>query len=812
MCITNWIIRFILLFILVAALGVASLIYYLAKQAEPDYSGSISLPGLGDEVHIVFGTHAVPTIHAASQKDLFFAQGYLEASERMWQMDVLRRVARGRLAEVFGEEALGVDQRFRTLGLERSAKQSLAALPDSIRRYMSAYAAGVNAYQTRTRSKPALEYRIAGFRPAPWQPLDSLAIGEYMAYRVSFNLQEELAYLCLAQRLGSKRVLELFPTDEGVPAPSYARELPSYAGLAPQVKAFLAQSEDFLPIPFSLPASNSWVVAGSRTDSGGPLLANDPHLAPAVPSIWYELELQAPGFHAVGVSLPGVPFITIGHNEYVAWGFTAATADTQDLFVERLTDEGNAVERANGNSEAIESFTEAIAIKDWTQPYVLEIRTTSNGVLLDSLLTSAGSISPGSPDLSNPYRLALRWNLEIPDLAAEGLYRMNTAQSIEQLEEGIDRFRHPAQNVVFAHRDGTIGWKISGALPIRRRGLGTFPAPGWTGEYGWTGYLPPEQNPSTKNPASGRIIAANNRMLPLDYLFPVSHSWMAPFRALRIRKLLENQTDLSPGAMAQIQGDRQGLEPLRYFWALQKLKPELETHHPRAWNVVRDGLLGWDREFSPESQAAAFFVLLRQSLYEELFGDELEGDLIALTAIANEAYNALMAVVYSGESSFWDDMNTPAEEQPADIWARAILNAQNKLEEQQGNIQQARLERLRRLVFPHAFHSIPWLGRWFDVGPIGVGGDDHTVNVTKASLSDPRHPTVISSVRMIMTPSNWLESRGTLPLGQSGHRFSPYRKDQLQDWLAAATHRWHWHGPADGKVIGELRLVPSQKG
>ena len=346
------------LFLLTAC--AAGYVVWIAKRAEPVYEGRVALAGLAAPVRVRFGPHAVPTIEAESLGDLVFAQGYATAAERMWQMDLMRRLAGGRLAEVFGEEALPTDRFMRTVGLAQAAKRALDALDPLHQGLLRSYATGVNAYRDRAAGRLPFEYRIAGFGPDAWRPEDSLAIGEYMAWMLSLNVREELVFLRLARRLGNRRAAELFMTDEGVPAPAVSPDLPDLAKMADSADlaadpagfdALLAMPARWgLPTPG--PASNAWAVTGARTADGAALLANDPHLAAAAPALWYEQELRAPGLHAAGVALPGVPLILIGHNADLAWGFTTAMADTQDLFLERPTPDGRAVERADGEARA----------------------------------------------------------------------------------------------------------------------------------------------------------------------------------------------------------------------------------------------------------------------------------------------------------------------------------------------------------------------------------------------------------------------------------------------------------------------------
>ena len=797
-----------LLLVVLVLTGAGGAVYRLAREAEPVYEGTVRAPELAAPATVSFGPHAIPYLRAESREDLFFAQGYLLASERMWQMDLIRRIARGKLAEILGEEALAVDRLFRTLGLNRAAERNLEALSDEGRRYLDAYARGVNRWREHYVNRRPLEYRILGVAPAAWRPVDSLSIVEYMAFLLSFNAKEELVYLQLARRLGNARALELFPSDEDIPAPAYARDLPAYAArLTDPFLAYLRLAKRFnLPQPG--PASNTWAVAGTRTADGHPMLANDPHLMPSMPGLWYELEMQAPGYHVAGICLPGLPLVVIGHNRDLAWGMNTSMADTQDLFVERLTPSRDSVERANQPPEPIALRTEEIHVRDWPEPHRMQVRSTSLGVILNDVLAETRAIPLDFVKLKTPELIALRWTIELPDRAFDGIYLLNTATSIAEARTAIALISHASQNILLAHRGGSIAWQMSGTLPIRRKGLGTFPAPGWNGEYGWDGYVPPGDNPGMLDPPSGRIVSANNRTIPIDHPVNVTRSWMPPYRARRIEQLLDDSKRLTLDDMQAMQLDKKGLETVPWLDALRTLEVELRTTDAEAWSVASDMLRNWNGRFERDSNFAALFVLLRQELFNALYADELGDDLGGFMAVNLFAYGALQETVRTGKSSFWDDLRTPAKETAADIWARALQQAAGKLRAQQGELASAQLGRLRRLTFLHAFHGIPLLDRLFRVGPIAVGGDNHTVDVVKTELGVPQTPLFIPTYRVVYTPGDWAQTRGTQTLGQSGHRFSPYRADQLNDWLSGRMHAWSWGGiPAD-KIIGTLRFVP----
>lgn len=803
----RWLLSALIVLVLLAAAAAGTLLW-LGKRAEPRYDGALALSGLETPVTLTFGAHAVPTIEAASVEDALFAQGYMVAAERMWQMDMLRRLAGGRLAEVFGAGALPADRFYRTMGLPLAARQAYAALEPEYQRLLRRYAAGVNAYIAQAAGRLPLEYLVAGFEPAPWRPEDSLVIGEYMAWINSVNLREELSFLKLAVRLGNAKALELFPVDVGVAAPETAYDLPSYRPLARAVPdtPVIAQA---LPVAPMLQggASNVWAVNGGHTGDGTALLANDPHLEPSMPAIWYELELIAPGLHVAGLALPGVPLVLLGHNEHLAWGMTTVTADTQDIFVEELDASGQAVQRPNG-WKRVQVRSESIPVKDRAAPETLRIRSTSHGVLIDGVI---GPNNPeGLPTVRVADALALRRNLEVPERALAGLWRLNTATTVDEARAAGADLRHVSQNLVIAHRNGDIGWQVTGTLPERGRGSGMLPMPGWEAGYGWQGWQPFTANPGATNPADGRLVNANNRSVPLPQAGDVGHSWLPPYRAERIHELLNAADSPDAAELADMQADRESIRARVFMASLRRALPALKALDPKAARIAEKDLLHWRANFPPDSHAGALFGLLLPALYQALYGDELGEDLHVLMQLDTNTYGPLDEALRSGRSAFWDDVETPqVQEGPAEVWREAVLSARARLDELLPTGPQ-RLDRLRGVTFRHAFSAQPWLGRLFSVGPLGIGGDNATVNVANASVLAPQRIGYIPSVRVVYTPADWSGTRGSLPLGQSGHRFSRYRTDQLDDWLGVATHAWPWNGPQPGTELGTLRLLPQR--
>lgn len=799
-------------------------LYWITLRALPQYQGDIRLAGLSAPVTVRFGPHAIPTIEAVNHHDLMFAQGYVVASERMWQMDLMRRLAGGRLAELLGPALVPVDRFFRTIDLDQDVARSLAALGEQEQALLAAYAEGVNAYRetARKRRRLPLEYLLIGAKPVPWTPQDSLLVGSYMAWTQSFNVRSELTFLRLAARLGPELARELFPVDVGTPAPPVPpalsralahtlaisdQEDPNAAPLFhEQVDALIAR----LGLPLAAAASNGWAVTGQRTLDGGALLANDPHLTASMPGIWYELELIAPGLQVAGASLPGVPLVMIGHNRDLAWGFTSVIADTQDLFIERVKPDGRHVERPTGTFAPIETRIERILVRKG-DPVELSIRSTDLGVIVNDILGPLTETPMDLPSPSTPYLLALRRCNDQPDMAFAGLLRLNQARSLEEASEAVLDFKHVVLNLLLAHRDGRIGWQMSGLLPLRGKGSGAFPSPGWAEGYGWTAYLPQRMNPRLLDPEGDILVNANNRSVPADHPVTVSNAWMAPFRAERIRARIDAHGPLTPESMSRIQSDRVSRQARLAQAALRELEHELSDTEPMAWAIATNELLQWDGEMSGDSRTAALYALLEAELFRALYEDELGEDLETLSALSPSAYSPFQETLVSGRSSFWNDIRTPETEDPAKIWARSLLAAQRTLEDMEAHAEAVgalRLDQLRTLVFPHPFGTLPLIGRLFNVGPLGVGGHSDTVNLMKTMPLTPGEGVFVPSMRVVFTPGDWRQTRGIQPLGQSGHLLSPYRTDQLDAWLRADMRLWPWNGPDTEETIGVRTLSP----
>jgi penicillin G amidase len=518
----------------------------------------------------------------------------VHAQDRLWQMEFQRRVAQGRLAEFIGEKAFDTDRLMRTLGIARMAEKIVARLDADTRSHLEAYAAGVNAYLAAGPVLP-VEFQVFRIDPQPWKPADSVSWLLVMAWDLSGNWRAELGRLRYAAKLGRERAAELippYPGDTAAPLPDFKA---LYAELAPAASALLALS----PPSEEAIGSNNWVVTGARSETGMPLLANDPHLGLQAPALWYLAHVSSPSGNVVGGTLPGLPFIVLGRNDHLAWTMTTTNSDTQDLFVERIApgDPGSYV-TPNG-TERFEVREEVILVRG--EERRIKVRSTRHGPVLSDAVKGLGEASPKG------HVMALAWAALAEDnSAARAGFALNRARSRAEFIEGLREFYAPHQNVVFADREGHIGFIASAKVPVRRadnEAAGRVPVPGWLAKYDWQGFVPFEQLPAIHQPASGRIVTANHKITPPGYRPFLSVDWFLPYRADRIEELLAATPRHSLKSFGRIQADTLSRLARELLPVARAAKPEKDEG--RAAQKLLDG---WQGEMSLDSAAPLVFT------------------------------------------------------------------------------------------------------------------------------------------------------------------------------------------------------------
>lgn len=800
--------------------------YLWLRRSLPQTSGSRQVQGVAAPVTITRDADGVAHIVAQSEADALFGQGYVHAQERLWQMEFQRRVGFGRLSEVLGEATLETDRFLRTLGTGRAAVSAYERLDPPTRALLDAYAAGVNAYLAGDPPLP-IEFTVLGFTPEPWRPTDSLVWAKMMAWDLGGNWSDELLRAALSEQLGPEAAAQLMPTytpDGPVivagpgggavsvpllpnasptggaglssqqaaarpPAPAAREGVAGGEGQADALSPLLGLSrrlQETTGLGGKLVGSNNWVVAGSRTTTGMPLLADDPHLGARIPSIWYLAHLKGGAIDAIGATLPGIPGVVIGHNGKIAWGVTNTGPDVQDLFIERIDARGRAEYR--GQLEPVTIIPETIVVKGADEPVELFVRVTRHGPIISDVTEGTGQA------------LAFRWTaLDEEDNTLRAFLGINRAGSWAEFTEALRDYKAPMQNFVYADVAGNIGYYAPGALPIRAGGDGTAPVPGWTGEHDWVGYVPHEELPQAFNPPAGYIATANNRAVGDDYPHLIASSWAAPYRAARIVELIEAKPKLSPDDMAAMHADVTSAQARELLPYLLEVAPADERGQA-AIALLR----GWDGTMAGDSAAAAVYQAYYLALPARIFGDELRGLFESDYQTEKDFQAMLIAAILAGRGGPWcDNVNTPATEEPCGAaLALALEDGLATMAALQGSDdpRQWRWDRVHHTVFPHTpFSQVEPLRGLFE-RRIPNGGDGFTVNVAPIRLTDLYNQYNVPSYRQIIDLAEIGASRFMHTTGQSGNVLSGNYSDYVERWQQVAYLPMRYSG-AEGEVL-----------
>jgi penicillin amidase len=760
--------------------------WWLVRRPLAKLDGHFPLEGLKAASVVDRDRWGVPWIRASSGHDMLIAQGYVTASDRLWQMDLLRRAAAGDLAEIFGPVALAQDRQRRTLGLRDAAQAAAEALSPDVRAIIDGYARGVNLYIETHRWNLPLEFRLLRYRPRPWTATDTMLVTAYMYEMLTSTWKEELDRAWVTSRVGPKRAKALFAVDspydhilagattppaslpaEGDPAPSAGghAETPAELSFFPtdsapgpgRRSAWLDAQALIGALPSQIGAvlgSNNFVVSGSRTASGKPLLANDTHLPLSVPSIWYIDHLTAPGWNVEGFSIPGVPLVIIGHNEHIAWGFTDDLADVQDLYIETFNPNSPHEYRENGK---------------WVRATVRHETIPVHGhpsVSVDVDITRHGPVIYRQGDTG----YALQWTALEPGGMGFGFPLIARAQNWPQFLDVMREIRGPAQNTVYADVDGNIGFVVAGRIPIRKKGDGTVPVPGSTDAYGWTGYIPFDQLPQLFNPPGGIIATANGRIVGPGYKYWFTDRWAPPYRTARIYQLLEGRKDLRASDFDSIQSDVVSL-PDRFF--AQQMLAAAGKHppsDPEARQLV-NRLKGWDGRAVADTVETSFLHYARRALLEDLLKPYLGKqankydwwrDVVFLNNVLRERPGQWLPHGYSD----YDQLIAAAADQ-------SVARLRQVWGPREDDWRWGRVNSLE-LQHPLALRGpLRWL---LNVGPVGHDGSSYTVNATRGGFGP--------AMRFVADLGNFDNSLMELTPGESGQYGSPYYRNEFERWVS----------------------------
>ncbi|MET9541717.1 penicillin acylase family protein [Streptomyces sp. NPDC006553] len=876
------------------------------RASFPQTTGEIRLDSLSGEVEVKRDANGVPQIYADNEADLFRAQGYVQAQDRFYEMDVRRHVTAGRLSEMFGESQIETDSFLRTLGWRRVAQQEYdKVLSPETKKYLQAYAEGVNAYlKDRDPADVSVEYAALAltndYAIEPWTPVDSVAWLKAMAWDLRGNMQDEIDRSLMTSRMSASQIKQLYPdypyalhqpiVDKGAVDESTGKfdpkgtagdgdedlttgETPggvpgSGSGSSSDSSGAQSQLGALSEVLDGVPAllgpngngigSNSWVVSGQYTTSGKPLLANDPHLAPQLPSLWYQMGLHCRSVSATcrydvsGYTFSGMPGVIIGHNDKIAWGLTNLGADVTDLYLEKIGPDGYLVD---GKVKPFTVRDEIIKVAGG-EDRTITVRSTDRGPLVSdrsSDLEKVGQKAPvgnAAPDRGTGYGVSLQWTALQPGKSMEAIFALDRAKNFDQFRAAAKNFEVPSQNLIYADTEGHIGYQSPGKIPQRTKGDGTLPAPGWDSSYRWKGYIPFEQLPYEFDPKRGYIVTANQAVIDAkNYPDLLTKDWGYGSRSQRINDLIESKIKdggkISPDDMRTMQTDNRSeiatlLNPLL-------LKIDISDPYVREAQKL---LEGWDYTQEPDSAAAAYFNAVWRNVLKLSFGNKLpkelraEGDCINVrpadaTGPVDEQnklvrecgqrdpdsaqpdggdrwYEVVRPLLKQEKSEWWvtpGNRTDQATETRDQLLARAMKDARWELTAKLGkDVSTWSWGRLHQLTLKNQTLGTAGPGvvqQLLNRGPWNLGGGEAAVDATGWNAVGGYEVIWVPSMRMVVNVGDWDKSRWINLTGASGHAFNSHYTDQTDAWAKGDLYGWAYGRAAvDAATKDTLKLKP----
>ncbi len=777
----------------IVAMATAALWYRTTvARSQPQISGSINVAGIVDRVEIIRDIHGVPHIFARNEPDLFFAMGYAMAQDRLWQLDLFRRVGAGRLAEILGPEAIEIDRYFRSL----SAAQKNRSLPHDLAFMVDSFSAGINAYIDDHNDRLPLEFKLLGYRPEPWNPQDYFSVYTLINWGLSIGWRVDLIAAGVLRKVGEERFLAAFPTatETDLSILSEIRQtLPNVFSPAQSVVAAVTRLPGFTPGP----ASNNWVISAKRSDTGQPLLANDTHMALTNPSLWWEVHLACPTIEAAGFAIPGLPGLPVGRNRHVAWGVTNVMVDDVDFYIEQLNPQNPLKYLYADRWEDMRTQVERIRVKG-AEPVEFNVQLTRHGPVIASADSDA--------DIPADKVVSARWTVFEVDGPARAAYLLLKSGDAAGVVAALAHWYAPGQNFVFADTGGTIGYQCSAAIPIRPRGNGLLPLPGWTGTNEWSGFIAFDKLPHISDPAEGYIASANNPVTGGDYPHVIGTYWEPTDRISRIRHLLEANQRLSVADMMSMQSDI--TPPMAAELTAAMLRILEENPHIFPDPRIREILGKWDLQMTRGSSAAALVETTYLKLLENIFQDELGAELYArYIGLTIFAPRALRQILKSGRSAWLDDIRTSEAETLTDAIEKSMHQAVAHLRERLGpKVESWTWGHLHTLTFRHILGERKPLNRLLDLGPYPTSGSHLTVNKKQYDYTAPFAVKEGVSQRMIVDLAAPETAFHVLPTGQSGLLGNPHYQDQVALYLDGRYHP-SWLNQADINRHAEASLV-----
>jgi len=746
----------------------------------PTYSGSQKLAGIQEEVNVYFDEYGVPHIFAENEKDLFFSAGYIAARERLFQLSTIASAVRGELAVFFGDNSLADDVYLRTWGIPEISQKIVKGYDEETLMIAEMFCAGINAYIDEKGSRLPVEFKILGKKPIKWQPSDVAGYGRMMAHDLQQSWKAEIMFGLIQAYFGAEKTAELMPAyEKNNPTIAAQYDENTWEKFAEVVLERENSIREILGTNGMSIGSNSGVISGKRTESGEPLLMNDPHLGFSQPCVWYEMHLKGGRFNVSGVYLAGLPVPIIGQNEDCAWGFTNVMTDDIDFFIEKIHPDKPNMYLHGETWQKMELVKQVIPLQDGRDTTIV-VRATNHGPIISD-------IHPFLKD--NNHAISMSWTGSWATRELSALIKLSTMKNWEDFTNAVKDFAVPGQNMVYADKHGNIGWRPAVRLPIRKEGESLLPRPGHLPEYDWKGVVPFEEMPYVFNPEKGYIVTANQKTIDDSYPHYISNMWADPSRAKRIEELIQEKKEIDVEDIMEIQTDvvspfARELTP--YFLNVEKGD---ETGNVKtAFEFLRN----WNGNETAESAAALVFHVALNRLYYNVYNDELSEInpklMEGLTSLTLFASRNLLWTIRENTSSWFDNIETENKIETRDeIIYKSIVEAVSEIENAIGkNPSKWAWGKLHTLTHPHAMGKIKPLNWLFglNVGPFPTGGSAMTVNNGEYKISKPYRQIVGPSMRRIVDFSDLSSTKMILPTGQSGVPNNPHYNDQAEMFVS----------------------------
>jgi penicillin amidase len=754
--------------------------YVLIRQPLPDYDGTERVNGISSEVNIFRTENAVPYIEAKTEEDAAFALGYVHAQERMFQMDLIRRAAEGKLSEILGTKTIAVDKLFKTVGLYKKAVDHYSKLDETSKKILSAYSKGINSYIEERRGNLSIEFDVLGYEPELWIPEHSYVIGKLLAWELNISWWTDIAFTHLVQKLGEEKVKEIipdFPENAPVIIPN---EIKKFTKLNTDFIKADRQYRELFGIRGTHLGSNNWVVNGKMSATGKPIIANDPHLMLGTPSKWFVAIIRSDNWNAEGFTLPGLPVIVIGKNQSIAWVVTNVMADDADFYVEEIDSSKNNY-LLDGKWQPLIKLNEEIIVKDSA---IVEF--TVNQTHRGPIVSDVYNIDLEKPKERNRSAvISMRWTALDFSNDFSAMFKINKAENWTEFKDALEDYNAPGQNFIYADTLGNIGYVCAAKLPKRKNESPTFTYDGTTSENDWKDFIPFRLMPKLFNPSQNYIASANNKTVK-NFPYHISNLWEPPSRIISIDSMLNSKEKHSVDDFKSYQNNI--YSPFAKGMTAEILSAfENVTINDENLKLSIELLRKWNFEMDRFSQAPTIYSVFMQKLMQNIFMDEMGEELFEeYIFMANVPMRVVPRMLHEGSSIWFDDVSTEKEENKNDIIRKSLTDALAELEITLGSrISKWQWGEIHTVEFEHFFSGISSvLDPIINIGPFPISGDGTTVALTEYSLNKPYETAIGPSMRFIYDFAAPEKMNLILPTGQSGHIMSEHYSDMTKHWLS----------------------------